>query len=206
MSACGAVAGRRLISSAPSRCVCAHSLALRFYSAMVEIPVVNYPAKMSAPDEASAITLRPASAADEDFLRAVYASTRAEEMLAAGWDAAQQEAFLSLQFKARQMIYQLEYGQACAKIILLEGEPVGSLMVARKEREIRLADIALLSEYRSRGIGAALIKDLCAEAAQTGKPVSLHVLKTSAAIRLYERLGFKTTGERGMHLRMEWIP
>ena len=46
------------------------------------------------------VTLRPACADDEGFLLALYASTRQDEMAAWGWDAAQQEMFLRMQFLA----------------------------------------------------------------------------------------------------------
>jgi ribosomal protein S18 acetylase RimI-like enzyme len=67
-----------------------------------------------------------------------------------------------------------------------------------------LMDIALLPEYRSHGIGTALIKDLMAEAAQAGRPLRLHVEFFNQALRLYERLGFARMGEMGLYYEMEW--
>ena len=105
------------------------------------------------------------------------------------------------------MSYQAEDEATDTKIILLETNPVGRMIVSRRENEIQLVDIALLTEYRSRGIGTSLIKELIDEATAAGKVVQLHVLKTNRrAKRLYERLGFKSTGESGMHFEMEWTP
>jgi ribosomal protein S18 acetylase RimI-like enzyme len=157
-------------------------------------------------NEATTISLRPVTLEDEPFLFEVYADTRRDEMAQWGWDRAQQDMFLKMQFKAQHQSYELEDEETETKIILLEGKPVGRLIVNRTESEIRLTDIALLSEYRSGGIGTILIKDLFDEASRMGLPVRLHVLKNNRAIRLYERLGFKTTGESGMHFQMEWIP
>jgi ribosomal protein S18 acetylase RimI-like enzyme len=157
-------------------------------------------------NEATTISLRPAVSEDEAFLFEVYASTRRAEMLAWGWEEAQQNAFLKMQFKAQHQAYEMEDEGTDTKIILLDGKPAGRLIVNRTDDEIRLTDIALLTEYRSCGIGTALIKDLFAEASGAGKPVRLHVLKNNRAIRLYERLGFKTTGENGMHFQMERVP
>lgn len=158
------------------------------------------------PNEAASINLRPLTSEDEAFLYELYASTRAEELAAWGWNAVQQDAFLRMQFKAQQMSYQAEDVGVETKIILLEGKPVGRIIVARTESEIQLTDIALLTEHRSKGIGSALIKGLFDEATLAGKAVRLHVLKTNRAMRLYERLGFRTINERGMHLQMQWTP
>ncbi len=153
-----------------------------------------------------ALTLRRVTAADEPFLFEVYAGTRAEELAAWGWDAAQQEPFLRLQFMAQKGTYGAQYPNADHDIIMLDDKPVGRLYVARSEKEIVLADIALLPEYRGRGIGAELINRLLDEAAQGAKPCRLQVVKTNRAARLYERLGFVRTGESGMHFEMEWRP
>ena len=72
--------------------------------------------------------------------------------------------------------------------------------------EIRLIDIALLLEHRNAGIGARLLQDLLAEAAQAGKPVRIHVEKFNPALRLYERLGFTPIEDQGVYLLMQWSP
>lgn len=156
-------------------------------------------------DDAIPFSLRPARPEDEPFLFSVYASARAAEMAAWGWDAAQQEAFLRMQFNAQHMTYRAQYPDADHQIIICEDQPVGRIMVDRTERGILLVDIALLAERRNGGIGTALIQDLQAEAGQAGTRVSLYVLKSNpAAARLYQRLGFLTTGDDGVYLQMDW--
>jgi ribosomal protein S18 acetylase RimI-like enzyme len=152
------------------------------------------------------VTLRPACADDEGFLLALYASTRQDEMAAWGWPAAQQEIFLRLQYLALQQRYAAERDRSEHRIILREGVPVGRILVIRSADEIRLADIALLPEQRSTGIGSALIGDLQEEAVRTGLPVRLHVTRDNRAARLYERLGFVVIGDTGSHFKMEWLP
>jgi len=49
-----------------------------------------------------------------------------------------------------------------------------------------------------------LLKDLLKEAAAASKPVKLHVLSNSPALRLYERLGFSPIGGDGVYLEMKW--
>jgi ribosomal protein S18 acetylase RimI-like enzyme len=144
------------------------------------------------------VSLREATADDEPFLLEVYASTRMEELDGVGWDDDQKRAFITMQFHARER----SYPRVDSRIILLNGKPVGRLLVDRNEAEILLRDIALFAEYRNAGIGSRLIKNLMKE----GKPIRLHVVATSPAVRLYERLGFRRTGDEAPYLEMKWVP
>jgi len=148
------------------------------------------------------LSLRDATPEDESFLLEVYASTRIEELAGLGWDDNQIRAFVKMQFLARER----SYPRVDDRIILLDGRPVGRMMVDRGEAAILLRDIALLTEYRNAGIGSRLIQDLMTEAAAAGKPIQLHVVSTSPAVCLYERLGFRRTGDDGAYLEMKWVP
>ena len=159
-----------------------------------------------ASSSCTAVTLRRAAPDDEAFLYELYCSTRAEEIGAFGWDRAQQDAFLQLQFRGLQRHYQVQQLEVDSRIILQDGRPIGQLIVMRSDREIRLADIALLPEYRGSGIGSGLIGDLFVEARESRRPVTLHVEKSSRAVALYERLGFQRVDETGFHYKMEWQP
>ena len=129
-------------------------------------------------------------------------ATRSEELEGTGWSDEQKLAFIKMQFLVR------ERSQPAAddRIILLNGQPIGRMLVDRGEAAILLRDIAVLTDYRNAGVGSRLIKDLMKEAASAGKPLKLHVLGLSPAVRLYERLGFSRTGGDGAYLEMKWIP
>jgi ribosomal protein S18 acetylase RimI-like enzyme len=64
-------------------------------------------------------------------------------------------------------------------------------------------DIALLPEYRGMGIGTRLLRDLISESEESGKPLSIHVERFNPALRLYERLDFRTVEDKGVYLLME---
>lgn len=145
-----------------------------------------------------------ARAEDEGFLFELYADTRQDEMDAWGWGPAPRDAFLRMQFTARQRAYAEQYPQAEGRIVLRAGRPIGRTLVDRAAAEIRLVDIALLAGQRNTGIGTVLLNDLLAEAVASERPVRLDVLKASRAVRLYERLGFALTGDSGVYLTMEW--
>ena len=153
-------------------------------------------------DEELELSLREATAADEDFLYEIYASTRIEELAGLGWDEQQKQAFIKMQFLARERTYP----RVDNRIIVLHGRPVGRILVERNEKEILLRDVALLTAYRNGGVGSRLVRDLITEAGAARKPLRLHVLATSPAVRLYERLGLCRTGDDGTYLEMKWIP
>lgn len=148
------------------------------------------------------LCLRGATPEDEPFLFEVYASTRSEELEGLGWDDNQKRAFITMQFLARER----SYPRVDNRVILLNGREIGRMLVDRRETEISLADIALLTEYRNAGIGSRLIKDLMNEATTAGKPILLHVVASSPAVRLYERLGFCRSGADAAYLEMKWEP
>ena len=149
------------------------------------------------------LDLRQVTPEDEPFLFEVYVSTRIEELAGVGWDDAQKQAFFRMQFVARER----SHPPVDDRIILLNGRPIGRMMVDRGEESILLRDIALLTEYRDAGIGTRLITELMKDAASAGKPIQLHVVASSSAVRLYERLGFCKTGhESAAYLEMKWVP
>lgn len=145
--------------------------------------------------------LRPAQPSDTDFLRSLFGSTRLEELSLL--DLAQRATFLELQWRARQRDYQARYPEAQDQIVVVGGEPVGRLLVARGEGELVIVDIALLPDFRGRGIGSQLLGRLLDEAAHRGMVVRLHVALTNPALRLYRRLGFRLVSESGPYAQME---
>ena len=148
------------------------------------------------------ISLQPFPADHQDFLFQLYASTRAAEFSAFGWNAAQLEAFLRMQFNAQKQWYEVAYPGADHKLIVVDEKPAGRILVFRETDANLLVDIALLDEYRNRGIGTQLLRELIASSEKEGRGVRLQVLKNNPACRLYQRLGFIQTGEDGMYYQM----
>src|ERR1051325_962382 len=138
----------------------------------------------------SMITLRPITPEDTDFLYRVYASTRQDELALVDWSEAQKTAFLQMQFNAQSTDYFKNYPQAQFQIILLDGASIGRLYVDRRDKAIHILDIALLPEYRNRGIGSGLLKEILGEGVQMNLPVTIHVDMFNPALRLYQLLRF----------------
>ena len=154
----------------------------------------------------SEITLRPVGPDDYDFLLDVYASTRAEEMAMVPWNDQQRHVFVKSQFDAQQDHYRTHYPTGIHCIILVDGRQVGRLYIARLAQEIRIIDITLLPLERNSGIGSYLLKQLMDEAKRAGKIARIYVEQFNPSLRLFERLGFSSSQQHGIHLLMEWCP
>lgn len=150
------------------------------------------------------ITLHPLEAADESFSFRVYASTRTDEMALLDWSQEEKEAFLSMQFAAQSQSYRMQFPDARYEIIQCDGIAVGRLITSRTPELLSVTDIALLPEFRGRGVGSEIIRRLQAEAAANGQALGLHVEVFNPAQHLYQRLGFVTKEVNGIHMRMEW--
>jgi ribosomal protein S18 acetylase RimI-like enzyme len=153
------------------------------------------------------ITLRPVADADAEFVYQVYASTRTEELAPLNWSAAEQDAFLRMQFDLRQRDYAARLDPSGHQIILRDDKAVGVIWVSRDRSEIRLADLSLLPAHRGKGLGTRLVRQLIDESERTGKPVRLMVWKMNEqALRLYRQLGFEVAGDTGVHFKLERRP
>ena len=86
------------------------------------------------------------------------------------------------------------------------GVPAGRLYLDRQDKTLLIVDLALLPDWRNRGIGTALIEAVFAEARLCGKEVSISVEKFNPAQRLYRRLGFREYAEDNVYWFMYWQP
>jgi GNAT superfamily N-acetyltransferase len=160
----------------------------------------------------AAYTLRAAGPADDVLLRAIYASTRADELALTGWDAAQRQSFTDMQFDAQRAHYTHHWPEALCQLIEVAdaaGVPqvAGRLWVNRRANAIDVLDISLLPEWRGRGLGGLCLQDLQAEAGSRQVALNISVETGNPARRLYERLGFEPQGAvQGVHQRMAWQP
>jgi len=164
----------------------------------------------TAADPHAGIALRPSVAADDAFLRELYAGVRWPELASLPWTAAEKRAFCDAQFDLQDRHYRTHYPGAEFLVITAgDGAPIGRLCRVRGVGEWRLMDIALLPAHRGRGAGTRLLTELVAGADAAGVPVVLHVEHDNPARRLYERLGFAGVadpGEPGVYLEMKRPP
>jgi len=153
----------------------------------------------------SGFVVRPETEADIPFLRRLYASTRWEELaVVTDWSDAQKLAFLDSQFGFQRHHYRTYYPAASWDVLENHGVSVGRLYVHRAPATLLVMDVALLPDWRGRGIGTALMRWVCAQACAAGKSVTVSVEKYNRAQTLYRRLGFREISDEGVHWAMEW--
>ncbi|TWH48797.1 GNAT family N-acetyltransferase [Sporomusa sp. KB1] len=149
------------------------------------------------------ITFRSITDADLEFLYRVYASTRNEEMAVTGWNEADIENFLRMQFNLQHTYYRQTYPQAAFDIILIDGIPAGRLYIDRQQDKMVVIDIALLPEFRRRGAGGRIMRNLVEEVDKEGLLMSLHVECNNPVRLFYKTLGLVEKGTYGVYYYME---
>ena len=151
--------------------------------------------------------MRPAEEIDREILYQLFVDCRPELSIAIeGWDDAQKESFLRVQFQAQQDQYRTSYRAARFDLVLVADNIIGQTCISKTDDEFHLIDIILLPEYRNQGIGTALLEDLLDEARHLNRTVSLLVQQGNPADKLYQRLGFSKVATQNIFDKMEWSP
>ena len=110
------------------------------------------------------ITLRPATDEDRGFLLGVYAAGREIELAAVPWDDTMKGAFIEHQFTAQDMHYKSEYPGSTHEIIQFGSDPAGRIYLHRSADEIAILDLAVLPQFRRKGIATEFVQRLQDEA------------------------------------------
>lgn len=153
------------------------------------------------------VRLRPESPSDESFVRRLIIETIAEELGAAAWPEPMRNHLLGIQNKGRRQSDRLRFPGSASYIIEASAEDAGWLVTTTLPDEMWLDEIMVLSVLRGNGIGTSVIRGVLAVAAQKQIPARLNVNTTNhAAIRLYERLGFRPIDGNEVRQVMECLP
>jgi ribosomal protein S18 acetylase RimI-like enzyme len=102
--------------------------------------------------------------------------------------------------------FQKQWEPAQVQVITLNGTDVGWLQSMTAEGALFLAQLFVDAPVQRRGIGTEVMRRLIGEASRSGRAVELAVVKINPALRLYERLGFKTTHEDDLKFYMRREP
>jgi GNAT superfamily N-acetyltransferase len=130
------------------------------------------------------IAFRPARSQDFDYCKRIYFG----EM---GWIIRE----LHLDERAQAESFQKQWNQAQVRIITLQGTDIGWLQTFAQDDALFLAQLFIEPHHQRRGIGTEVMKRLINEAAGVNQPIRLDVVKINPALRLYERLGFRVSGQ-----------
>ena len=135
-------------------------------------------------DPATWPALRPATSDDIPFLLALRHQTMDAAMIAAGKapsDAAHLQRVL--------------HAFGSAQVVELAGVPVGLVKVIRTAPVWDLVQIQVAPPAQRQGLGTRLVSMVIAQAQAEDAHVKLSVFKVNPARHLYQRLGFRITGE-----------
>ena len=138
--------------------------------------------------------MRPATADDRELFWQLLSQTMRPYVQATwGWDESDQRERFGASL------------DPCAcQVIELGGVAAGGLRVDYATTPIRLLNIQILPEFQRQGLGSLIITAVLQQAAD--RPVWLQVLKVNPARALYERLGFRVTGETETHWQLVHEP
>ncbi|WCM23508.1 GNAT family N-acetyltransferase [Paraburkholderia bryophila] len=142
-----------------------------------------------------ALTLRPATHADEAFLFELRKATMTEHLTRVG------EAVDDAAHRAR-----LLHRYDAAQVICIDGAPAGLLKAYRTGTEWVVVQVQIVPARQGHGIGARALQAVLRIAQTDALPVTLKVLKGNPAKRLYDRLGFEIDGEDEMQFYMRYTP
>jgi ribosomal protein S18 acetylase RimI-like enzyme len=139
-------------------------------------------------------TLRPARPDDFDYCARLYLQ---------GMEKIIKE--LNLNRDAQVTGLRQRWDVTQVRIITLDGRDIGWLQSFEEDGALFLGQLFVDSALRGGGIGTEVVKALIADATKVGRAVTLGVVKTNPALRLYERLGFRTTheDERKFYMRRD---
>jgi len=130
------------------------------------------------------IDLRPVVPGDYDFCKSVYFAENHWILEALHLDRAAHETRFPEQWKLAEV-----------RIILLDGEGVGWFQSTAQPDVLFLSQLYITRSFQRRGVGTEVMQRLIAEARHANRPIALDVVKINPALRLYQRLGFRITGE-----------
>jgi ribosomal protein S18 acetylase RimI-like enzyme len=152
------------------------------------------PARPMTEHLASQPALRPARPEDFDYCARLYFEAMGSLIKE-----------LNLDMDAHFAGFRPQWDVAQVRIITLDRTDIGWLQSFVKDGALFLGQLFVDSSLRGQGIGTELVKGLIEEAASAGRAVTLGVVKTNPALRLYERLGFRITheDERKFYMRRD---
>jgi ribosomal protein S18 acetylase RimI-like enzyme len=151
---------------------------------------------MSFPDttDMENLKLRKATASDSEFafgVKKLVFGSYVDQVW--GWDEEEQRQLHQRRFASQEF-----------SVIQWSDIDVGILAIVREHGLIRINQLLILPDHQGKGIGGACMSRIIDDAAASGSPVRLQVLKiNSRALAFFERLGFKRIGETDIHVQME---
>lgn len=107
--------------------------------------------------------------------------------------AIRQKVFVEEQKVDTDLEYDEYEGVAKHYLASVEELPVGTARWRETDKGVKLERFAVLEEYRDKGAGTALLKDVLADVQGLGLPIYLHA--QVQVVPFYEKFGFRAVGD-----------
>jgi ribosomal protein S18 acetylase RimI-like enzyme len=143
------------------------------------------------------IAVRPARVEDFDFCSDLYFSEMGRTIRELNLDLCKQAANLRQRWDLQQV-----------RIITGDGDDIGWVQSMIEVDALFLGQLFVAPAHQGHGVGTIIVQRLIDEATCERRAVTLGVVKTNPALRLYRRLGFRTTheDERKFYMRRDPDP
>jgi len=150
------------------------------------------------------LRLREAVATDEEFLAALYFSSR-EDLRQIAAEPAMLAQLIAMQRTLQQAGFRQNYPNASYLILEQGGRPIGRAVIDTVATDMRLVDLAVLPHARRMGAAKAVLRSLQAAASAQRLTMSLGVAKSNEPARaLYRSMGFVLQSEDAVFEQMAW--
>jgi RimJ/RimL family protein N-acetyltransferase len=150
---------------------------------------------------------RPETEADAAFLFELHESVKGPELAPLPIADQIRRQLLDMQFRAMTMSYRSQFPGGRFEVVTLDGVPIGRLVTDNSEGWFHIVHIALLPEWRNRGISTALMTAVLNRPRRLGARCQATVaLDNFASLRLWSRLGFTERERDDINLIVEWCP
>jgi GNAT superfamily N-acetyltransferase len=158
-------------------------------------------------EDAPDFTLRPARPEDEDFLFALFVTSRERELSALPLPPDQAESFARMQYRSQLAGFRHVHPGAVELVVETAEGPVGRIVLEDRPGELWVVDLALMPDHRNAGLGAALLRHCMKRAVAERLVMRGSVTPYNPARRLYARLGIvELPSEGGATIPLEWRP
>lgn len=152
------------------------------------------------------IALRDRGPDEEQLWKAIFIDSVRSHFEMLNLPEGELDNLLSGQYAAQTADYRSNYPKAWNQIIVFDRADAGRAIWSTEKGDLLLIDIVVLTEYRGKGIGGAVLNWLFDKSREGQMPIRFCVEKGNRAMRLYERLGFRRIEDLNSHFQMEWRP
>ena len=165
------------------------------------------PNEQAATSQHGTLRTRPETAADTAFLALLHDSVKGADFALPAVDETMRRQLLDMQFRAMTLSYRAAVPAGVFQVVTLNETPIGRLITDSGPDRFHIVYIALLPEWRNRGLGTTLMTAVLDAPRRRGLVCEATVaVDNLASCRLWARLGFTERRRDLTDIVLEWRP